>query len=67
MGMCEPTRCANSTNHPEHVPVWIDTDRHLDKLMASPRVPKQEKERLAVERRRIHAVIEAVSANGGPQ
>ena len=64
IGMCEPTRCANSTQHPEHVPVWISTSRHLEKLQASPRVPKQEKERLAAEKTRVDAVIRAVNGAG---
>jgi hypothetical protein len=67
IGMCEPTRCANSTQHPEHVPVWIDTDRHLQRLQASPRVPKQEKERLASEQKRVRTVIEAVSCEEQPR
>ena len=64
IGMCEPTRCANATIHPEHVPVWIDTHRHLNKLMASPRVSDHEKERLTLEQHRIDSVIAAASAGG---
>ncbi|MFN2504398.1 MAG: hypothetical protein ABR540_09225 [Acidimicrobiales bacterium] len=61
IGMCEPTRCANATTHPEHVPVWLDTGRRIDRLLASPRVPNQEKERLQVERERVGAVVRAAS------
>jgi hypothetical protein len=59
--MCEPSRCANATTHPEHVPVWLDTGRRIDRLLASPRVPNQEKERLQVERERVEAVVRAAS------
>ena len=59
IGMCEPTRCANATIHPVHVPVWIDTERRVDRLLASSRVPAQEKERLVAERNRVHAVVAA--------
>lgn len=51
----EPTRCANATIHPQHVPVWLDTRRHLDALLASARVPAQEKQRLGAERTRLQA------------
>lgn len=61
IGMCEPTRCANATTHPGHVPVWIDTGRRIDRLLANPRVPNQEKERLRLERDRVGAVVRAVS------
>lgn len=57
IGMCEPTRCANATTHPEHVPVWLDTARGIDRLLASPRVPKQEKLRLQLERERVEVVV----------
>ncbi len=57
--MCEPTRCANATIHPVHVPVWIDTERRIDRLLASSRVPALEKERLVAERNRVHAVVAA--------
>jgi hypothetical protein len=60
IAMCEPTRCANATIHPEHQPVWLDTTRHLDRLLASPVVPDHEKQRLALERERVHAVADAV-------
>jgi hypothetical protein len=59
IGMCEPTRCANATIHPEHVPVWINTNQHVNRLMTSPRVPDNEKERIAVEQQRLNGVIEA--------
>jgi hypothetical protein len=58
IGMCEPTRCANATIHPEHRPVWLDTSRHLDRLMSSPAVPKHEKERLGPELGRVQAVVD---------
>jgi hypothetical protein len=61
IGMCQPTRCANATTHPEHVPVWLDTRRRIDRLLASPRVPNQEKERLRMERDRVGSVVRAVS------
>jgi len=61
IGICEPTRCANATNHPEHVPVWIDTGRSIDRVLASPRVPDQEKQRLRLERQRIDVVVRAAS------
>lgn len=67
IGMCEPTRCPNATIHPEQVSVWLDNQRHIDKLIANPRVPKQEKERLAVERPRVHAVVQVVSGNRAPR
>ncbi|MGH2688114.1 MAG: hypothetical protein ACRDKW_04825, partial [Actinomycetota bacterium] len=59
IGMCEPTRCPNATIQAEHVPVWIDTERQLDRLLQSPRVPKHEKERLQLERARVHGVVAA--------
>ena len=61
IGMCEPTRCANATTHLEHVPVWLDTQCRIERLLASPRVPDQEKERLRLERERIGSVVRAVS------
>ncbi|MGI8777835.1 MAG: hypothetical protein ACR2LJ_10755 [Acidimicrobiales bacterium] len=65
VAMCEPTRCANATIHAEHVPVWLDTRRHIDELVASPRVPDHEKERLAPERERLSRVIDAIGGGDG--
>jgi hypothetical protein len=61
IGMCEPSRCANATTHPEHVPVWLDTARSIDRLLGSSRVPNQEKQRLQLERERVKAVVQAAT------
>lgn len=58
IGMCEPTSCANATIHPEHVPVWLDTRRSIDRLLADRRVPAQETRRLEPERARVQRVID---------
>jgi hypothetical protein len=66
IGMCESTRCPNATEHPEHVRVWINHDHHVDKLLANPRIPKHEKERLALEKTRIRAVVEGLGGDTQP-
>ena len=63
IGMCEPTHCANATIHPEHSAVWLDTRRHLDRLLANPRVPAQERARLTPERSRVDRVVRATAGD----
>lgn len=58
IALCEPTSCVNSTIHPEHVPIWLDTRRGIDRLLADGRVPAQEKQRLEPERARVQRVID---------
>jgi integrase len=66
VGMCEPTRCANATIHPEHQPVWLDTIGQVDGLLASSRVPQQERRRLRSERARLQAVADGVKVRDVP-
>ena len=65
LGICELTRCANATIHPEHVVFWPGAARDLDRLLATDRLPPHERERLRQERRRLGRVNDSVQKERG--
>lgn len=60
IGLCEPSRCGNSTLHAEHRAAWQQHLTDVETLRRSARVPKHEKVRLESERQRLQAIVDSI-------
>lgn len=60
IGMCDSARCPQATHHACHRPVWQQQADNVQVLLDNPRVPKGEKNRLALERDRALRVITSI-------
>lgn len=47
LGLCQPSRCANSVIGTEHMPVWVTELQTLQKTIASPRVSPPRRQALS--------------------
>lgn len=59
-GMCDSSRCPQATHHPRHRAVWASAAEATAVMLASPRVPSAEKQRLRLDHDRALKVIEAI-------
>lgn len=63
-GMCDSARCPQATHHQRHRAVWASSAETTAAMLASPRIPADEKKRLRRDHNRALTVIEAIdSAN----
>jgi len=68
-GMCDSARCPQATHHQRHRPVWASAAETTAAMLASPRVPPGEKQRLRRDHDRALRIIEAIDKAGpaGPE
>lgn len=59
-GMCDSARCPQATHHPRHRAVWVSIAQTTSAMLASPRIPAGEKQRLRRDHDRSQAVIQAI-------
>ncbi|MFE5767661.1 hypothetical protein ACFQ7O_04800 [Streptomyces sp. NPDC056485] len=64
-GLCDSSRCPQSTHHLTHRPVCQTSADNGAGLLASPRIPAREKDRLRAEHERSTRVLEAIDAAAG--
>ncbi|MFG2631439.1 hypothetical protein [Streptomyces sp. NPDC048473] len=64
-GMCDSSRCPQATHHLLHRPVWQTAADNGTVLLASPRIPAGEKNRLRAEHERSMRVLEEIDKAAG--
>ncbi|MFG2632090.1 hypothetical protein [Streptomyces sp. NPDC048473] len=64
-GLCGSSRCPQATHHLVHCSVWQTTADNGAVLLASPRIPAGEKERLRTEHERSMRVLEEIDKAAG--
>ncbi|MFJ8546322.1 hypothetical protein ACIRFH_30850 [Streptomyces sp. NPDC093586] len=64
-GLCDSSRCPQATHHIVHRSVWQTTADNGAVLLASPRIPLAEKDRLRAEQERSMRVLEEIDTAAG--
>lgn len=64
-GMCDSGRCPQATHHLVHRPVWQTAADNSTVLLASPRIPTGEKDRLLAEHDRSMRILEEIDKAAG--
>ncbi|MFG2998538.1 hypothetical protein [Streptomyces sp. NPDC048340] len=64
-GLCDSSRCPQATHHLVHRPAWQTSADNGAALLASPRIPAQEKDRLRAEHERSMRVLEEIDKAAG--
>ncbi|MBO1417768.1 hypothetical protein [Streptomyces sp. FH025] len=64
-GMCDSARCPQATHHLVHRPVWQSAADNGAVMLASPRVPIAEKQRLRAEHERSTRVLHEIDKASG--
>lgn len=64
-GMCDSSRCPQATHHLLHRPVWQTAADNSTVLLASPRIPIGEKNRLRAEHERSMRALEEIDKAAG--
>ncbi|MFF3820616.1 hypothetical protein ACFYYD_29210 [Streptomyces bluensis] len=64
-GLCDSSRCPQATHHMVHRSVWQTAADNSIVLLASPRIPAGEKDRLRAEHERSMRVLEEIDAAAG--
>ncbi|MFJ8968610.1 hypothetical protein ACIRJ3_04240 [Streptomyces anulatus] len=64
-GMCDSGRCPQATHHLVHRPVWQTAADNSTVLLASPRIPAGEKDRLLAEHDRSMRILEEIDKAAG--
>lgn len=59
-GLCDSSRCPQATHHLSHRSIWQTSADNGAVLLASPRIPAQEKDRLRAEHERSMRVLQEI-------